>query len=397
MKTLRDVTATATETAGRYPGDSARVRAVSLSCYSIRLPLTVEHYTMSGGRRLTEFQTTVVEVKADNGVAGYGEACTLGDNYIEGFAAGVQATVSRLAQTALACPILAPDVLESQMDRDVKGHLAGKAAIDTAFWDLRGKLLGQPIAVLLGGVHQPTYPLFYPLALAGAEEMADEAARASRDGYRRWQLKVGGDPMEDADRLRAVLKVVGDDAEFVTSDANGGWTMAQARFFLRACRDLADLPCFVEQPCPDLSQLGELREVSAWPMIADEGICDLRDIVRCVELKAADAVNIKPTRVGGLTKAARIRDLAQALGLLVVIDEPMGGDVATAAVSQLAASCRPERLLAASHLASFSGLRLVTSGGASVVKGRGEIPQGSGLGIEIDLAALGEAQFALSS
>ena len=105
---------------------------------------------------------------------------------------------------------------------------------------------------------------------------------------------------------------------------------------------IAGLPAYVEQPCPSTHELADLRRRFQLPMIVDGSVCDVRDLVTAVSLRAADAVNIKPARVGGLTRAARLRDLAGRLGLMVIIDDPMGADISTAAVSNLAASCRPE-------------------------------------------------------
>ena len=95
------------------------------------------------------------------------------------------------------------DVLELAMDRAVRGHLAGKAPIDAAMWDLRGKILGQPVSALLGGTHRRTYPVFYPISFAEPAQMAREAGERHREGYRHWQLKVGGDPDVDGERVRA--------------------------------------------------------------------------------------------------------------------------------------------------------------------------------------------------
>src|SRR2546429_7264499 len=117
-----------------------------LDCYQTSLPVLRGSYTMSGGRVLTAFETIVVRVTAEDGTTGFGESCTLGQNYIEAFPAGVQATIRQLAPTVLSSDVLAPDVLVREMDRAVLGHLAGKSAIDVALWDLRGKLLGRSVA-----------------------------------------------------------------------------------------------------------------------------------------------------------------------------------------------------------------------------------------------------------
>jgi L-alanine-DL-glutamate epimerase-like enolase superfamily enzyme len=160
---------------------------------------------------------------------------------------------------------------------------------------------------------------------------------------------------------------------------------------------ITGLRTFVEQPCPTAAQLADLRARFPFPMLIDEAVRDLHDLVTAVSLRAADAVNIKPARLGGITRAARIRDVAIRLGLKVLIDDAMGGDIATTAVSHLAASCRPEALLAASFLSVFTSRALARSGGAVLEDGRGRAPEAPGLGIEVDEAALGEPLFTVSS
>jgi L-alanine-DL-glutamate epimerase-like enolase superfamily enzyme len=222
--------------------------------------------------------------------------------------------------------------------------------------------------------------------------MAAETARMRAQGYRCWQLKLGVEPAVDAERLRAVLDAAGDAADFVTSDPNGAWTVAQAcEFLLR----IGGLKTFVEQTCPTLAEMREVRKRSPWPITVDESIRTLRDLFDCLTLEAADAVNIKITRVGGITRAARLRDAAQAAGLMLMVDEPMGSHLATAAIAQVAAGCRPESFLAASHIGAYSALPLVSEPPA-LVDGRTQVPLRPGLGVEVDVEALGEPLFSVS-
>jgi len=116
------------------------------------------------------------------------------------------------------------------------------------------------------------------------------------------------------------------------------------------------------------------------------------DLLDCLRLEAADALNIKITRVGGITRAARLRDLAQAAGLMLMVDEPMGSHLATAAIAQVAAGCRPESFLAASHIGAYSAQPLVAQPPA-LGEGRTQVPEGPGLGVEVDIEALGQPLF----
>jgi cis-L-3-hydroxyproline dehydratase len=369
-----------------------------LRCFATNLPLTTGRYEMSHGRSHGAIAVTILEITAADGTRGYGEVCTMGATYIEGYAGAVQATVRELLPVVLATDILEPAVLNNRMDTAVRGHLPGKAIIDDALWDLRGKLLGQPVYALLGGLAQPTYSVFHPITIAGAAEMAAEAATRLDMGYRAWQLKLGDDPRTDLERFDAVYEVIADSAELITSDANRGWKVADA---IRFAAGVGDRDTYIEQPCEDLTELAEIRSRCAHPVMADESICTTRDLVRCMTLGAADAVNIKSARIGGLTKAARIRDMAQDLGLKVIIDEPMGGDIAIAGIAHLAASCDPYSFLAASHVTESHVSRdqqpWILSDPTRVTNGVVSPPSGPGLGVAVDADRLGEPLFDTAS
>lgn len=366
--------------------------------FSYELELPPGGYTMSRGRHLESMESSVVEIEADDGTLGYGEACTLGSAYIEGFRASVEAAVRQLAPTVLSCDPLSPDVLETQMNAALLGHRPAKAVIDAAMWDLRGKILGLPVYQLLGGCHQRRFATYYAITLGSPSEMAREATKMMDLGYRHWQLKLGEDPVEDALRARAVAAAVAGSCDFMTCDANAGWPVADALRFLNG---ISGVDTYLEQPCPTLAELRQLRNRSTAPLIADESIIDERDMFACVSDMSADAVNIKPARVGGITRAARIRDIAQAAGLKIMIDDPMGGQLTAAGIAHLAASCRPETFLAASqraytHFTGGKNRSLARGGAASSHTGSAAAAPLPGLGVDVDLTVLGPPSFEMS-
>jgi L-alanine-DL-glutamate epimerase-like enolase superfamily enzyme len=363
---------------------------VGLRCYTLDLPLAVPSYTMSGGRALTSVTTTIVEVTSANGVHGFGEACTLGANYIEDFPGANVEAVRLLAPVVVGADVLAPRVLLARMDAAVKGHQAAKSAIDAACLDLRGKLLGVPAYVLLGGRYGDRYPIFHPLTLAGPDEMAREAQALAGRGYRHWQLKIGEDPETDARRVQAVVDVLGPGHPFITADANGAWTLPQAQRFVRA---VEHLPVYVEQPCATLEETAQIRARCTLPVVVDEVVRTPADLLTAVGIRAADAVNIKPARVGGLTRAAQLRDCVEAAGMMLMVDDPLGGLLAMAGIAHLAVATNPKYLLAATHMASThvepSALAAMT-GGPRVQDGWGIVSEAPGLGVEVDVQRLGE-------
>jgi L-alanine-DL-glutamate epimerase-like enolase superfamily enzyme len=361
-----------------------------LACYNVVLPFKEGGYRMSGGRQLSGAITTVVEVGMEDGTTGYGEACTLGGTYIEDFAGSASEAVRELAPVVLRHEVMDYAGLVRSMDVALMGQLAGKSAIDSAMWDLRGKLLRLPVAVLLGGVQLERYHYFGGISLDTPEAMAADVATKLQEGWRCFQVKVGDDPRADIDRLRAVYDVAGSVASFITCDANAGWSCAQAKSFLAKT---LDMDIFIEQPCSSLEDLAELRRAFPKPMIADESIRVAGDLARCFAIGAVDAVNIKPARVGGITKAAWLRDFAQEIGLMIMIDDAKGSEICAAGVAQLAASCRPDRFLSASYGPRHVEKSLIKGGGVRLDSGWAYPPQEGGLGIQVDRAALGDPLF----
>jgi L-alanine-DL-glutamate epimerase-like enolase superfamily enzyme len=220
--------------------------------------------------------------------------------------------------------------------------------------------------------------------LGSPEATGARVAEAWAQGVRRFQLKVGGDPRADVASVRAALEVTGDEG-VVVADANGGWSLQDA---LIAVRLLEPLPVYLEQPCRSLLECVHVRRATSLPLILDEIVTDATTLIAAVREAGAGTVNLKVGKVGGLTRAKLLRDLAQSLGVALTIEDTWGGDVATAAVSHLAASTRPDALFSVSFLNDavaehIAGFQPRAQGG------HGSAPDGPGLGIDVDAAALG--------
>jgi len=325
----------------------------------------------------------------DVGIAGYGESCTAGSAYMDGFAAGVQAAIGELAPTVMGLDPRETAVVNARMDASLGGQLAAKSPIDIACWDIKGQAADVPVSTLLGGGFHESLPVFVAMSLGPAEDMAAYASRLKRTGYRNYQIKAGDDPDEDSARVRAVLDAVGN-WDFVTCDANGGWTRAEA---LRMARALDGFDVFLEQPCLTVEEIADVRSRTRLPILVCEAVTGVTALVEIVRQRGADAINLKPTRVGGITKAVQVRDLAQALGLQLVVDEPGAGDIASASMLHLAASTRPEYLLATAM--TPSSVHVAGETLPAIVQGRVPAITTPGLGIIVDESLLGAPLFTI--
>lgn len=340
-------------------------------------------YVMSGGRAATTEIGTLVRLRTTAGLDGWGEVTPLGNRYLPTHFAEVRAALRTLAPALVGQDPSNVNGIRAVLDGVLLGGGYAKSAVDVACWDLLGQRAGLPVATLLGGVLQADFPLYEAVPLGPPEQMAAFVQRRSAAGIHRFQLKVGNDPLDDVARTRAVVRDAPVGA-VVIADANGGWGLLDATTVVR---ELAGLPVLVEQPCADTDDCARAMRGSTLPLVLDESVVTTKDVIAAKESAGALSVNVKISRVGGLTQAARIRDLMQDLNLMVSIEDTWGGDVVSAAVSHLAASTRPASLLNVSFMNDWTDGH-VAGWQPRSVDGRGSAPTGPGLGITVDPSGL---------
>src|SRR5262245_35314735 len=235
------------------------------------------------------------------------------------------------------------------MDAALKGHPYVKSGIDMACWDILGQVTGQPICVLLGGRYGEDFGLYRAISQEAPEAMAGRVAGYRAEGYRRFQLKVGGDPDVDVQRIRQVASVL-QPGDRLIADANTGWLMHEA---LRVVRGVRDVDVYIEQPCRTYEECLTVRRHTDHPFVLDENIDSVDVLLRGHADRAMDVVNIKISKFGGLTKARQARDLCVSLGLAVTIEDSWGGDIVTAAIAHLAHSTPSELLFTTTDFNSY--------------------------------------------
>src|SRR5829696_3585045 len=177
------------------------MRITRIAAYRVDLPLREGSYKWSGGKAVTVFDSTIIQVDTDSGLTGYGEVCPLGPFYLPAYAAGVRAGIRELGPHLLGADPTELGALNRQMDAALRGHPYVKSALDIACWDLLGKATGLPVCTLLGGRFGDDFVLYRAISQEPAAVMAKRVAGYRAEGYRRFQLKVGGDPAEDIERI----------------------------------------------------------------------------------------------------------------------------------------------------------------------------------------------------
>src|SRR6266853_465357 len=252
------------------------MRITKIAAYKVDLPLCEGSYKWSGGKAVSVFDSTVVRVETDAGVVGHGEVCPLGPFYLPAYANGVRAGLAELGPHLLGHDPLELAKLNRRMDAALKGHAYVKSGIDMACWDILGKVTGLPVCTLLGGRNGDDFVLYRAISQESPEAMAARVAGYRAEGYRRFQLKGGGDPAVDIERIRAVAAQL-QAGDRLVADANTGWLMHDA---MRVVRAVCDIDVYIEQPCRTYEECLTIRQHCDHPFVLDENIDSLDVLLR---------------------------------------------------------------------------------------------------------------------
>lgn len=360
-------------------------KIAKIQAYRVELPLHEGSYKWSGGNSVEVFDSTVVAVHTDAGVTGYGEVCPLGPAYLPAYAEGARAGIAKLAPRLIGLEATDLNVLNGHMDAALRGHPYVKSALDMACWDILGKTAGLPVVTLLGGRYGETFPLYRAISQESPDQMAEMVALYRSEGYTKFQLKVGGDPDTDVERIRRVAARL-ERGDVLIADANTGWTQHQA---LRVVDAVREEDVYIEQPCASYQECLVVRRHTNRPFVLDEVVDSLAMVVEGARDQAMDVINLKISKVGGLTKARQIRDLCVSLGIALTIEDTWGGDIITAAIAHLAHSTPPPLLFTATDFNSYVTVSNAT-GAPHRENGRMAAPLEPGLGVEPRWDVLGQ-------
>ena len=360
------------------------MKIVRIFAHRVDLPLHETTYKWSGGKSVTVFDSTVVGVETDIGLIGYGEVCPLGPFYLPAYADGVRAGLRELGPHLIGEDPRELTKLNRRMDAALKGHPYVKSGIDIACWDILGQATEMPVCELLGGRYGEDVHLYRAISQESPEQMAAKVAGYRAEGYRRFQLKVGGDPDVDIARIFAVASKL-EPGDRLVADANTGWIQHEA---IRVAKAVRDVDVYIEQPCLTYEECLAVRRQINQPFVLDENIDDLGILLRAKADLAMDVVNLKISKLGGLTKTRQARDLCVSMGIGMTLEDSWGGDIATAAIASLAHSTPTEFLFSTTDFNSYVTVS-TTEGAPQRKNGRMAASKAPGLGIQPRLDVLG--------
>jgi L-alanine-DL-glutamate epimerase-like enolase superfamily enzyme len=361
------------------------MKITEITVYQINLPL--EHpYWLSGGRlKFETLDATLVKLDTDRGIVGWGEGTPWGHTYVPAHGPGIRAGIETMAPFILGLdPRRVLDV-ERAMDLALPGHLYAKSPIDMACWDIAGQAAGLPIADLMGGGSRTPKPIASSVGAKTVEETRTVMDRYRARGYVAHSVKIGGDVTRDIARIRDV-ETHRRENEIILYDVNRGWTRQEA---LRVMRATEDLHVMFEQPCETLDDIAAIRPLHSAPVSVDESLVTLQDGARIARDGLAEVFGIKLNRVGGLTKAARLRDIALAHGIDIFVMATGGSVLADTEALHLAATIPDQNIKAVWACQDMITVDIAGGRGPRNVDGHLHLPESAGLGVHPDLAALG--------
>jgi L-alanine-DL-glutamate epimerase-like enolase superfamily enzyme len=361
------------------------MKITAIKVFQVDLPLREGRYNWSGGNFMEVFDSTVVAVETDAGITGYAECCPLGSAYLPSYAKGVRAGIGEIGPKLIGFDPTDLGPLNRRMDAVLRGHLYVKAPIDIACWDILGKVAGLPVYKLLGGSEQDDIKLYRAISQEDSSVMAQKIAGYRAEGYTKFQLKVGGDANDDIARIKACRAILAP-TDILVADANTGWTMADAARVVNAVRDV---DVYIEQPCMSYEESVSIRRRTALPFVLDENIGGVDTLLKGIAEDAFDVINLKISKVGGLTKARLMRDLCVASGIPMTIEDTWGGDIVTATIAHLARSTPEKFCFTATDFNSY-GTVTIADGAPQRVNGRMTASDAPGLGVTPRFDVLGE-------
>jgi len=276
--------------------------------------------------------------------------------------------------------------VERAMDLSLPGHLYAKSPIDMACWDIAGQAVGRPIADLMGGGSRTPRPIASSVGAKTVEETRSVIDRYRQRGYVAHSVKIGGDVERDIARITDV-EGMRRDGEIVLYDVNRGWTRQQA---LRVMSATQHLNVMFEQPCETLDDIAAISGKHAAPVSVDEALVTLQDATRIARDGLAEVFGIKLNRVGGLTKAARMRDVALAHGIDMFVMATGGSVLADTEALHLAATIPDANCHAVWACQDMLTVDIAAGRGPRNKNGHLHLPETAGLGVHPDENALGD-------
>lgn len=374
----------------------------SVETILVQLPTRREHKWTGLTEQIGRY--VLVKMTDSDGCVGWGEAPALKDwggefgRYFGESQLIVETVIKNYLGPVVAGIELGNVVeLHARMDALIKGYPYAKAAVEFAFYDLSARALGVPVHVLLGGRARDRVPVTHSIGLLSIADAEKEAAKVAAEAIKTIKIKVGVDPRRDIETVKAIRGAVGDGVELCV-DANEGYkTPGEA---VSTVREMEKYRLkYVEQPVMGIEGLAAVARMIDPPVMADESAWNAHDVVQIIDKRAAQIVSIYTTKPGGLYKAMEVAAVCRAAGIICNVNGSVETGVGNLANVHLAAAAPAVILSCVVPVSTPAEAQSGQIGGIyykddllkepfKLVDGAIEVPQGPGMGIEVDEAKI---------
>jgi o-succinylbenzoate synthase len=287
-------------------------------------------------RGSTEYcESVLVKITTDEGYFGFGEA-TPSRSVTGESIDSVTAILPTFKEILIGQDPLAIERIHHILNKAIAGNTAAKAAVDIALYDIKGKVMKEPLYKILGGFENKVQTDI-TIGIGAPQEMANEAKERVAGGFNILKIKTGIDLKNDVEAIRLIRKSVGDSIR-LKIDANQGWNIHDT---LTAIKMMESYNVeAVEQPLADWDFDGSalLRKKTDMKIILDESVHNAHDAMHAIKKDSADMINIKLMKSGGLYEAEKINTIAESAGINCMVGCMVETKVALTAGASLVAA-----------------------------------------------------------
>ena len=312
------------------------MRILDIQVGEVRIPL--ERPFKTALRTVENVEDIIVRVVTDEGVEGYGEAPPTA--VITGDTKGsiTTAIMDFIRPALIGMEIDNLDGIFKKLNGCILKNTSAKAAVDMAIYDIFAKQYNAPLYKLLGGA-RTEIETDLTISVNDIPQMVADSLDAVSKGYRILKIKVGKEGLKDVERIAAIREAVGADIK-LRVDANQGWNAKQSVQIIRAMENKGLDIDLVEQPVPahDFEGMKFVTSRVATPILADESVFSAEDAIHLIQERAADLINIKLMKTGGIYNALKICSIAELYGVECMIGCMLESKMAVSAGAHLAAA-----------------------------------------------------------
>ena len=300
----------------------------------IRVPLKTPFKTAL--RTVDTVEDIVVSVHTDTGHVGYGEAAATAVITGDTHGSIIEAIRRYISPRLVGQDIDDLNRITHLIQTALEKNTSAKAAVEIAIYDLWGQLYGAPLYQMLGG-GDPVITTDITISVDYIDKMVSDSLSALDRGFESLKIKVGKDIGVDIERVKAIYAAV-EGRALLRLDANQGWTAKQAVFAIQQLEDAGVRLELVEQPvkAKDLDGMKYVTERVNTPIMADESVFGPTEVIDLIRMRAADIINIKLMKTGGISNAIRIADIAALYGIECMIGCMIETSISVAAAVHVA-------------------------------------------------------------